>query len=98
MEISNLLDKEFEIMVIKTLTELEKGVDEHSEVFSKEIENIKMKQSELKNTVTEMKIILEKINNRLKDAEEQINDLEDRVMEIKLDSKKKKEFLKVKIG
>ena len=54
-EISNLPEKEFKVMVIKTLTELGRIMDENSENFSKEIENIKKNQSELKNTITEMK-------------------------------------------
>lgn len=37
------------------LTELGKGMYEHSEKLNKEIENIKKIQSELKNTITEMK-------------------------------------------
>ena len=38
------------------LTELGKRTDEHSENFNKELENIKKKQSEMKNTITEIKI------------------------------------------
>lgn len=36
----------------------------------------------MKNTVTETKNILGGINNRLDDAEEQVSNLKDRVMEI----------------
>ena len=39
-------------------------------------------QSELKNIITEMKIILEGIKSRRGDTEENISDLEDRIMEI----------------
>ena len=42
IEISNLPEKEFKIMIIKMITELErrKGeTDDHSENFSKELEN-----------------------------------------------------------
>ena len=56
-------------------------MDELSENFSKETENIK-NQSELKNTIAEMKNILQGIISRSEDAEEQISNLEDRVMEI----------------
>ena len=41
MEVSNLPDKEFKVMVIKALMALERRVDELSENFNKEIENIK---------------------------------------------------------
>ena len=37
------------------LIKLEKRLDEHSEIFNRELENIK-NHSELKNSVTEMKI------------------------------------------
>lgn len=40
MEISNLLDKKFKVMVTKTFTELRRRVDEHNETFSKETENL----------------------------------------------------------
>ena len=56
-------------------------MDELSENFSKETENIK-NQSELKNTIAEMKNILQGIISRSEDAEEQISNLEDRVMEM----------------
>lgn len=39
MEVSNLPDKEFKVMVIKTLTELRRGMDEHHKNFNKEIKN-----------------------------------------------------------
>lgn len=47
-------------------------------------------QSELKNTITE--INTEKIECRLDDKEEQISSLEHRIVKIKLNSVKKKEF------
>ena len=43
----------------------------------------KRKQSGLKNIITEMKNIVKGINNRLERTEEQIRDLEDKIMEIK---------------
>ena len=70
LEIRNLHDKEFKVMVIKILTELRGRMDEHSEKFNKGIENIKKNQTKLKNTITEIKNTLEGINSRLDDAEE----------------------------
>ena len=55
-------------------TDLRRRMDEHSENFSKELENIKKNQSELKNTITENKNSQERINSRLDDTEEQISD------------------------
>ena len=81
-QISNLPDKEFNIMIIKIPTDLERKMNDHSENFNKELENIKMNQSGLKNTITKIKNTLEKINGRLDDTEKWIGNLEDRVVEI----------------
>ena len=52
----------------------------------KELENIEKTQTELRNTITKMiflkKTTLDKINNKVDDTEEQISELEDRVVEI----------------
>ena len=80
IEISNLPNKEFKIMIIKMFTKLGRKMDEHSENFNKELENIKEDQSEQKNTITELKNTLEGINSILDDLEEQISDLKDRVV------------------
>ena len=54
----------------------------------------KILKTELKNTITEMKNILEGINSRLGDTEECISNLEDRIMEViqSKQPKKKKKF------
>ena len=57
MEISNLSDKEFKVMVMNILTELGRRMDEHSENFSKEMEDIQRYQievTELKNSITKL--------------------------------------------
>ena len=54
MELSNLPDKELKVMVTKMLTELGRRMDEHSENFNKEKNNIRKYQTEvtgLKNTI-----------------------------------------------
>ena len=58
MEINNLVDKEFKVMVIKKLAELGRRMDEHSENFKKEMGNIRNCQkeaTELKHTITDLK-------------------------------------------
>ena len=62
MEISNLPDKEFKVMVIKMVTELGRRVDEHSENFNKERENIRKYQTE---DITEQKNTLDGFNSRM---------------------------------
>ena len=51
------------------------------EMFNKDLEELKNKQTEMNNTKTEMKTTLEGINGRITEAEERISDLEDRMME-----------------
>lgn len=43
MEMSNLHDSKFKVMVIKMLTNLGRRMDEHTKNFSKEVENISTK-------------------------------------------------------
>lgn len=54
-EISNLPNKEFKVMAIKTLKKLERRIDEHSKNFNKEIEDIRRHDTELKNAIAELK-------------------------------------------
>ena len=66
MEISNLPNKEFKVMIINMLNELRR-MDEHSEKFNKELQNIK-NWTVMKDTITEMKNTPEGINNRLNEG------------------------------
>ena len=79
MEIGNLLEKEFRIMIVKMIQDLQKRMDakieKMQEIFTKDLQELKKKQTEMKNT-------LEGINSRITETEEQINDLEDRMVEI----------------
>ena len=50
--------------------------------ITKETEEIKNKQTEMNNTITEIKNTIEGTNCRITEAEEQISDLEDRMVEI----------------
>ena len=63
VERANLPEKEFKVMIVKMIQELEKKMDAQSEklqeVLNKELENIKDNHTELKNTITEMRNILE---------------------------------------
>ena len=58
-----------------------------------ELENVKKNQTELKNTLTEKKKALEGINSRLDNTDEQISELEYRVVKI-TQVEQKKEFEK----
>ena len=79
MEIGNLPEKEFRIMIVKMIQDLRKNyepkTEKMQEIFTKDLQELKKKQTEMKNT-------LEGINIRITETEEQINDLEDRMVEI----------------
>lgn len=77
MEVSNLPDKEFNVIVIKMPTELGKRVDEFNKNFKTDRKYF-FKKSEQKNNIIEMKNTVERINSRLEDGEEWIRNLEDR--------------------
>ena len=94
VEISNLPEKEFRIMIVKMIQDLgkrmEAKIEKMQEMLSKDLEEIKNKQTEMKNTITEMKTTLEGINSRVTEAEEWISDLEDRMVEITAAEQNKK--------
>ena len=85
VEIGNLPEKEFRIMVVKMIQDLRKRmeakIEKMQEMFNKHLEELKNKQTEMNNTITEMKNTLEGINSRITEAEEQIIDLQDRMVE-----------------
>ena len=72
VEMGNLPEKEFRIMIVKMIQYLGKTTEKMQEMFTKKLKN---KQTEMNNT-------LEGINSRITKGEEWINDLEDRMVEI----------------
>ena len=79
MEIGNLPEKEFRIMIVKMIQKLGKRMEAKigkvQEMFTKNLEELKNKQTEMNNT-------LSGINSRITEAEEKINDWEDRMVRI----------------
>ena len=72
-EIGNLPEKEFRVMIVKTIQNLrnrmEAQIEKIQEMFNKDLEKLKNKQTEMNNTITEMKNTLEEINDRITEAE-----------------------------
>ena len=69
VEIDNLADKEFKVVIVNMIKELRRRMDSQSEmleIFNKELENME-NQAEMRNTITEMKNTLEGINSRLRE-------------------------------
>ena len=98
VEIGNLPEKEFRIMVVKIIQDLGKRMEakikKMQDIFNKDLEELKNKQTEMNNTITEMKNTLEGINRRITEADERISDLEDRMVEFTAAEQNKEERMK----
>ena len=76
-EIGKLPEKEFRIMIVKMIKNLENKMQKIEESINKDLEELKNKHTETYNTITEIKNTLERINsilieylNRISEAEE----------------------------
>ena len=68
-------------MIVKMIQDLkiriEAKIEKMQEMFNKDVEELKNKQTEMNNTITEKKTTLG-VNSRITEAEEHISDLKDR--------------------
>ena len=73
-EILSLQEKDFRLFMLKMIQDignkLEAKMDNLQETLTKEIQDIKLKQEEMQNTITEIKNLLEAANSRIQEAEE----------------------------
>ena len=81
-EIGKLSEKEFRIMIVKMIKNLENRMKKMQESINKDLEELKSKCTETKNTIIEIKNTLAGINSRISEAEEKISELEDKMVEI----------------
>ena len=81
-EIGSLPEKEFRAMMVKMIQNLGNRMEKIQEMFNKDLEELKSKQTMMNNTINEIKKSLEGINSRTTEAEERISDLEDKILEI----------------
>ena len=65
LEIISLQEKDFRLMMQDTGNNLEAKMDNLKQTLSKEIQDIKLKQAEMQNTITEIKNSLEATNSRI---------------------------------
>ena len=63
------------LMIVRIIQDLRKPMEKMQEMFAKDLQELKNKQTEMNNT-------LEGISSRIPEAEEWINHQEDRMMEI----------------
>ena len=88
-EIGSLPEKEFRVMIVKMIQNLENRMGKIQEAFNKDLEELKSKQTMMNNTINQIKNSLKGINSRITEAEERISDLEDKIMEITTAKQKK---------
>ena len=78
----NLQEKDFRLLMLKMMqgigNKLEAKMDNLQETLTKEIQDIKLKEEEMQNTITEIQNSLEAANSGIQEAEEQTSEVEDR--------------------
>ena len=90
-EIGSLPEKEFRVMIVKRVQNLQNRMEKIKETFNKDLEELKSKQTMMNNTINEIKNSLKGINGRITEAEERISDLEDKIVEITTTEQNKEE-------
>ena len=79
-EIDKIPEREFRIMIVKKIKNLEHKMEKMQELINKDLEELKNKHTN--NTITKIKNILEGTSSRKSEAEERISELEDKMVEI----------------
>ena len=69
-EIGKLPEKEFRIMIVKMIKNLENGMEKMQESVNIDLEELKNKHTETNNTIIEIKNTLEGITSRISEAKE----------------------------
>ena len=69
-EIGKLPEKEFRIMIVKMIKNLENKMEKMQESFNKDLKELKNKHTETNNTITEIKNTPDGIDSRISEAEE----------------------------
>ena len=81
-------------MIVKMIQNLGNRIEKIQEMFNKDLEELKSKQTVMNNTITEIKNSLEEINCRITEAEERISELEDRMVKRTATEKNKEKIMK----
>ena len=76
-ETLSIQEKDFRLLMLKMMQDignkLEAKMDNFQETLSKEIQDIKLKQEEMQNTITEIKQFIRSSQSRIQEAEERMN-------------------------
>ena len=81
-EIGKFPEKEFRIMILKMIKNLENKMEKRQESINKDLEELKNIHTQTNSTITEIKNTLEGINSRISETKGQISELEDKMVEI----------------
>ena len=92
-EIGKLPEKEFRIMIANMTKNLESKMETMQESINKGLEELKSKNAET-NKITEVKNTLGGINSRISEAEKQISELENKMVEITFEEQNKVKRMK----
>ena len=76
-EILSLQEKDLRLLMLKMMQDIGK-MDNLQETLSKEIQDTKLNQEEMQNTITETNNSLGAANSRIQEAEERISEVEER--------------------
>ena len=82
-------------MIVKMIQNLRNRMEKIQEMFNKELKELKSKQTVMNNTTNEIKYSLEGINSRITEAEEQVSDLKDKIVEITPEEQNKEKNEKI---
>ena len=93
-EIGKLHEKEFRIMIVKIIKNLENRMEKMQESISKDLEELKNKHAVTSSTITEIKNTLQGINSRISEAE-WISQLEDKMVEMTSEEQNKVKRMKI---
>ena len=69
-EIGKIPEKEFRIMIVKMIKNIENKMEKMQESVNKDLEKSNNKHTETNNTITEIKNTLKGIHSRISEAEE----------------------------
>ena len=72
-EIGKLPEKEFRIMIVKMIKNLENKMEKMQESFNKDLKELKNKHTETNNTIIEVKTTKESITEYLKQKNESVS-------------------------
>ena len=92
-EIGKLPEKEFRIMIVKFIKNLENKMENMQESINKDLDVLKIKHTQTNNTITEIKNTLEGIYSRISE-EEQISEQEHKMVEITSEEQNKVKRMK----